>query len=203
MRCQADLLPGTALSHFLSSLARPYLDRFRSFRSVDLPPGQSVAPEESECGANGSAVLLEPCSKCLERPHTTGSCLSRPGVEHRCTYIETTLTKALRCGDTAEALRYAWSRWTTLTRFIDDGRVELDTNSIERSMRPIALQRKNTLCRWPRLRCRELGCSRRAHLVSQAMKPCSACPFERHPDPAPEAKRADPGSTAPSTRMAS
>jgi Transposase IS66 family len=32
-----------------------------------------------------------------------------------------------------------------LTRFIDDGRIELDNNTVERSIRPIALSRKNAL----------------------------------------------------------
>jgi len=45
----------------------------------------------------------------------------------------------------AEAIRYALSRWAGLTRFIDDGRVEIDSNVVERSIRPIALNRKNAL----------------------------------------------------------
>ncbi len=45
----------------------------------------------------------------------------------------------------AEAIRYALSRWDGLTRFIDDGRVEIDSNIVERSIRPIALNRKNAL----------------------------------------------------------
>jgi len=45
----------------------------------------------------------------------------------------------------AEAIRYALSRWDGLTVFLDDGRVELDTNIIERSIRPLALSRKNAL----------------------------------------------------------
>ena len=32
-----------------------------------------------------------------------------------------------------------------LTRFIDDGRIEIDSNAVERSIRPIALNRKNAL----------------------------------------------------------
>jgi hypothetical protein len=36
----------------------------------------------------------------------------------------------------AEAIRYALSRWEGLTHFIDDGRVELDNNTVERSIRP-------------------------------------------------------------------
>lgn len=45
----------------------------------------------------------------------------------------------------AEAIRYTLSRWDGLTRFIDDGRIEIDSNTVERSIRPIALNRKNAL----------------------------------------------------------
>jgi transposase len=45
----------------------------------------------------------------------------------------------------AEAIRYALSRWDGLCRFIADGRVEIDSNVVERSIRPIALNRKNAL----------------------------------------------------------
>ena len=45
----------------------------------------------------------------------------------------------------AEAMRYALRHWTGLVLFLDDGRLELDTNVIERAIRPIALGRKNHL----------------------------------------------------------
>jgi transposase len=45
----------------------------------------------------------------------------------------------------AEAIRYALSRWVGLCRFIDDGRIEIDSNVVERAIRPIALNRKNAL----------------------------------------------------------
>jgi transposase len=45
----------------------------------------------------------------------------------------------------AEAVRYALSRWAGLTLFLDDGRIELDNNIVERSIRPLALTRKNSL----------------------------------------------------------
>ena len=44
-----------------------------------------------------------------------------------------------------EALRYALSRWEGLSRFVDDGRVDLDSNTVERCIRPLALNRKNAL----------------------------------------------------------
>jgi transposase len=45
----------------------------------------------------------------------------------------------------AEAIRYALSRWAGLCRFIDDGRIEIDSNVVERATRSIALNRKNAL----------------------------------------------------------
>jgi len=45
----------------------------------------------------------------------------------------------------AEAIRYALSRWAGLCLFLDDGRVEIDNNTVERAIRPIALNRKNAL----------------------------------------------------------
>jgi len=45
----------------------------------------------------------------------------------------------------ADDIRYGLRHWEGLTRFLDDGRIELDSNTVERSMRPIALNRKNAL----------------------------------------------------------
>ncbi|AVA13637.1 IS66 family transposase [Sphingopyxis sp. MG] len=44
-----------------------------------------------------------------------------------------------------EAIRYALNRWDGLSRFLDDGRIDLDSNTVERSIRPLALNRKNAL----------------------------------------------------------
>jgi hypothetical protein len=44
----------------------------------------------------------------------------------------------------AEAIRYTLSRWEGLTRFLDDGRIEIDSNVVERAIRPIAMMR--SLC---------------------------------------------------------
>ena len=45
----------------------------------------------------------------------------------------------------AEVIRYGLNHWDGLVRFLDDGRIELDTNIVERSIRPIVLNRKNAL----------------------------------------------------------
>ena len=45
----------------------------------------------------------------------------------------------------AEAIRYALRHWPGLVLFLEDGRIELDNNTVERAIRPIALGRKNSL----------------------------------------------------------
>jgi len=45
----------------------------------------------------------------------------------------------------AEAIRYTLSHWEGLILFIDDGRIELDNNTVERCIRPLTLNRKNAL----------------------------------------------------------
>ena len=49
------------------------------------------------------------------------------------------------CLGTGQTLRYALKRWNGLTRFLDDGRIEMDTNPVENAIRPIPLTRKNAL----------------------------------------------------------
>jgi hypothetical protein len=45
----------------------------------------------------------------------------------------------------ADAIRYGLKHWVGLNRFLDDGRIDLDTNNVENAIRPIALNRKNAL----------------------------------------------------------
>ena len=45
----------------------------------------------------------------------------------------------------AKAIHYALARWEALVRYVDDGRIEIDNNAIEREIRAIALGRKNYL----------------------------------------------------------
>jgi len=70
---------------------------------------------------------------------------SRPLVAAMKPWLEQQLGRIPRNGRLAEAIRYALTRWPALSRFLDDGRIELDNNSVERAIRPVALGRKNHL----------------------------------------------------------
>src|ERR1700681_1978265 len=66
---------------------------------------------------------------------------SRPLVDALEPWLRAKLALISQKSKLAEAIRYALSRWEGLTHFIDDGRVELDNNTVERSIRPIAMLR--------------------------------------------------------------
>jgi transposase len=70
---------------------------------------------------------------------------SRPVIQALEPWLRARLETISQKGKLAEAIRYALSRWEGLTRFVDDGRIELDSNTVERAIRPIALNRKNAL----------------------------------------------------------
>jgi len=70
---------------------------------------------------------------------------SRPIVESLNAWLNQQLPRISKATKLAEAIRYTLRHWEGLTRFLDDGRVELDTNTVEREIRPITLGRKNAL----------------------------------------------------------
>jgi transposase len=70
---------------------------------------------------------------------------SKPLVDALRVWFEAQIAKLPARGPMAEAIRYALNHWDGLRRFLEDGRIEIDSNSIERAMRPVSLSRKNSL----------------------------------------------------------
>ena len=70
---------------------------------------------------------------------------SKPLVTELRIWFEAQIAKLPARGPTADAIRYALNHWDGLERFLEDGRIELDNNSVERAMRPVCLSRKNSL----------------------------------------------------------
>lgn len=60
-------------------------------------------------------------------------------------FLDATLAKISGKSDFAKAIRYATSRWTALSRYVDDGRLEMTNNAAEPAIRPLTLGRKNYL----------------------------------------------------------
>ncbi|MBG0797208.1 IS66 family transposase [Methylocystis sp. L43] len=69
---------------------------------------------------------------------------SRPILDALEPWLREKLTLISQKTKLAEAIRYALSRWDGLTRFVDDGRIEIDSNIVERAIRPITM--RESLC---------------------------------------------------------
>jgi transposase len=61
------------------------------------------------------------------------------------TWLDHASTEVSAKSPTGEALKYIAKYWDGLSLFLTDGRIEMDNNTVERTIRPIALNRKNAL----------------------------------------------------------
>ena len=61
------------------------------------------------------------------------------------TWLDHARTQVSAKSPTGDALKYIAKYWGGLILFLTDGRIEMDSNAVERTIRPIALQRKNAL----------------------------------------------------------
>jgi transposase len=70
---------------------------------------------------------------------------ARPLLDDFRKWMEKTLCSLSSKSETAGAIRYALSRWRALTRYTEDGHLEIDNSAAERALRAVALGRKNYL----------------------------------------------------------
>jgi transposase len=71
--------------------------------------------------------------------------LSKPLLDDLRSWLEKSLRSLSTKSETAGAIRYALSHWRALTRYVDDGLLEIDNSAAERALRAVALGRKNYL----------------------------------------------------------
>jgi len=70
---------------------------------------------------------------------------AKPKIDDLAVWLDAQLQKIPGKSDLARAIRYARSRWTELTRYLDDGRLEISNNAAENQIRPLKLGAKNWL----------------------------------------------------------
>jgi transposase len=80
-----------------------------------------------------------------ETRHAARQERSKPVVDAFKPSLEESLRRLSKGSPLAEAIRYGLKHWHGLCHFLDDGRIEIDSNTVERAIRPIALNRKNAL----------------------------------------------------------
>jgi transposase len=117
----------------------------RRFYELAAAGPAPIASEALERIASLYAVESEIRGRAADERRAVRQDKSRPITDELELWLRAKLALISQKTKLAEAIRYALSRWEGLTRFIDDGRIEIDSNVVERSIRPIALNRKNAL----------------------------------------------------------
>jgi transposase len=117
----------------------------RNFYELATPGPAPIASEALEHIAALYAVEKDIRGRGADERRVVRQQKSRPLIDALEPWLRAKLGLISQKGKLAEAIRYALLRWEGLTRFIDDGRIEIDNNTVERSIRPIALNRKNAL----------------------------------------------------------
>jgi transposase len=109
--------------------------------------------------SNGSAIAKEALDRIgalfdierliagspAERRRSVRQHMAKPRLDELGVWLDAQLQKIPGRSDLAGAICYARSRWDALSRYLDDGRLELSNNAAENAIRPVALGRKNWL----------------------------------------------------------
>ena len=117
----------------------------RRFYELAAAGPAPIASEALECIAGLYAVEKDIRGRNADERRAVRQDRSRPIVDELEPWLRAKLALISQKTKLAEAIRYALSRWDGLSRFLDDGCIEIDSNVVERSIRPIALNRKNAL----------------------------------------------------------
>jgi len=117
----------------------------RRFYEFHQATGSPIAAEALRRIADLYAVEKRIRGQLAEARRQVREAQSRPLIAAMKPWLEAELRRLPNRSGLADAIRYALARWPALCRFLDDGRIELDTNPVERAIRPVALGRKNHL----------------------------------------------------------
>jgi transposase len=122
----------------MSHVRRPFYDLYQAHKSA-------VAKEALERIAALYAIEEQIRGRSAEERRALRNERSKPLLELLKEWFEETLGKLSKKSDTTKAIHYALDRWAAVTRYCDDGRVEIDNNAAERSLRAVVIGRKNYL----------------------------------------------------------
>ncbi len=117
----------------------------RKFHDIAQANGTPLAVEALQRIARLYAIEADlrgkpPDVRCKERQARAG-----PALENLERWLREKLRKVSAKSAFAGAVRYALERWQALTRYCDNGCIEIDNNAAERALRTVALGRKNYL----------------------------------------------------------
>jgi transposase len=117
----------------------------RKFYDIVSAHKSAIASEAIDRIASLYAIESEVRGKPPDKRREIRQSRARPLLDDLRSWLEKILATLSRKSETAVAIRYALSRWKALSRYVDDGRIEIDNNAAERSLRTVCLGRKNFL----------------------------------------------------------
>ncbi|MBR1162822.1 IS66 family transposase [Bradyrhizobium elkanii] len=117
----------------------------RKFYEVAQPEDTPVAHEALRRIASLYAVEAQLRGQSPAHRLAARRGFAKPIVDSLRPWLEVQLPQLPGRRNLGEAIGYALSRWVGLTRFLPDGCIELDTNPVDRTIRPVAFGRKNNL----------------------------------------------------------
>ncbi len=117
----------------------------RKFYEIHVALASPVAAEALDRIGRLYKVEAEIRGKPADERRAERQARARPELKSLHDWLQATVTTLSRKSELAVAIRYALSRWVALTRYLDDGRLEIDNNAAERALRAVALGRKNWL----------------------------------------------------------
>ena len=116
----------------------------RKFYDLHQATGSPIAAEALRWIAGLYAIETEISGHSVTERQRHRERHAHPVIEALKPWLEDQLLQVPPRSGLAEAIRYALSRWPALCRFIEDGRIELDNNPVERAIRPVALGARTT-----------------------------------------------------------
>jgi len=117
----------------------------RKFYDIHVALASPIAAEALDRIGRLYGIEAEIRGKPAEERLAVRQTRAGPELESLYAWLHATATTLSRKSELALAIRYALSRWAALTRYRDNGRLEIDNNAAERALRVVALGRKNWL----------------------------------------------------------
>jgi len=117
----------------------------RKFYDIQVATGSTIATEAVERIGMLYEIEREVRGKPAALRCEVRQTRARPLIDELHDWLNTMSTRLSRKSDTTMAIRYALARWRALSRYLEDGSIEIDNSAAERALRAVALGRKNYL----------------------------------------------------------
>ena len=122
----------------MAHIRRKFYDLMEAYKSP-------LATEAIERIAHLYAIEKEIRGRSPDHRRSVRNARARPLLDSMHLWLQTSLATLSRKSETAAAIHYALTLWPAMVRYVDDGRIEIDNSAAERSLRGVAVGRRNYL----------------------------------------------------------